>query len=117
MRKNTLIIAAIAAIATVGMMPVSASAGGFNVKKCKACHAVGKTKVGPDWAEVAKVYGDAGTLAADFKAGFTTRRVAEANPKWKGKEGMMTGQFKKLIVGHEDEAAAALFAAVKAGKI
>jgi len=115
--KKVLIIAAITAITTVGMMPVSASAGGFNVKKCKACHAVGKKKVGPAWDEVAKAYGDEATLAADFKAGFTTRKYAEANPKWKGKEGMMTGQFKKLIVGHEDEAAAALFAAVKAGKI
>jgi len=117
MKKNTLIIAAIAAIAAVGMMPVSASAGGFSAKKCKACHAVGKDKVGPDWAVVAKAYGDAATLAADFKSGFTERRVAKANSKWKHKTKLMTGQYKRLIKGHEDEAAEALFAAVKAGKI
>ncbi len=117
--KKVLIIAAVAAVASVGMMPVSASAGGFNVKKCKACHAVGKKKVGPDWAVVATDYGDEATLAKVFKDGFKVedRKVIASNSKWKSKAGMMTGQYKKLIRGHEDEAAAALFAAVKAGKI
>jgi len=114
-----LLIAAVAA--TVGMMSMStvATAGGFNVKKCKACHAVSKKKVGPDWKSVAAAYGDAATLAKVFKDGFKVgdRKLASSNAKWKKKAGMMTGQYKKLIKGHEDEAANALFDAVKRGKI
>ena len=101
------------------MVAGSAMAGDFNTGACKACHAVGKDVVGPDWATVAKAYGDEKTLAAVFKSGFKAedRKVAGSNDKWKKQEAVMTGQFSTLIKGHEDDAAAALFAAVKAGKI
>jgi len=116
--KKVMMIAAVAAFAMGGTV-TTATAGGFNVAKCKACHAVGKNKVGPDWAVVAKAYGSADNLAKVFKDGFKVedRKVAAADGKWKHKTGMMTGQYKHLIVGHEDEAANALFDAVKAGKI
>lgn len=115
--KKLMMIAAVAALA-MGTV-TTATAGGFSTGRCKACHAVGKNKVGPDWAEVATAYGSAENLAKVFKDGFKVedRKVAVSNSKWKSKTGMMTGQFKHLIVGHEDEAAEALFAAVKAGKI
>lgn len=101
------------------MVAGSAMAGEFNTGPCKACHAVGKDVVGPDWKHVAEAYGDAKTLAGVFKSGFKVedRKVAGGNAKWKGQAALMTGQFNSLIKGHEDEAAAALFAAVKAGKI
>jgi len=110
----------------VGMIAVaslvvagSATAGAFSTGACKACHAVGKDVVGPDWKVVAEKYGDAKTLAGVFKSGFKVedRKVAESNAKWKSQAATMTGQFTTLIKGHEDEAAAALFDAVKAGKI
>lgn len=106
---------AVASLAVAG----SASAGAFSTAPCKACHAVGKDVVGPDWAMVAKTYGDAKTLAGVFKSGFAVenRKVASANDKWKKQAAIMTGQYTTLIKGHEDEAAEALFAAVKAGKI
>jgi cytochrome c551/c552 len=91
----------------------------FNTKKCKACHSVSKNKVGPAWKDVAAAYGDAATLAAVFKSGFNVgdRKVIASNSKWKGKAGIMTGQYKKMIKGHEDAAAQALFDAVAAGKL
>ena len=106
-------------VAAAGLMTISATASAFSTGACKACHAVGHDVVGPDWAVVAKTYGDEKALAAVFKAGFKPedRKVAAANPKFKKQEALMTGQFNSLIKGHEDEAAAALFAAVKAGKI
>ncbi len=114
--KKALIIAA---VASIGMMGVATEASAFNVKKCKACHAVAKNKVGPAWKDVAAAYGSADALAAVFKGGFKVgdRKMIQANGKWKGKAGLMTGQFKHLIKGHEDEAAKALFDAVAAGKI
>ena len=114
--KKLMMIAAVAALA-MGTV-TTATAGGFSVGKCKACHAVGKDKVGPDWAVVAKAYGSAENLAKVFKDGFKVedRKLAATDAKWKSKAGMMTGQFRS-IKGHEDEAAAALFDAVKAGKI
>jgi len=117
--KKTLMIVAAAAFVMGGFAVTEATAGGFNVKKCKACHAVGKKKVGPAWKEVAEAYGDAETLAGVFKAGFKKedRKVIAANSKWKGKAGIMTSQYKKAIKGHEDEAAKALFDAVARGKI
>ncbi|MDQ6995012.1 MAG: hypothetical protein Q9M18_05395 [Mariprofundaceae bacterium] len=117
--KKTLMIAATAAFVMTGLLTTEANAGGFNVKKCKACHAVGKKKVGPSWKDVATAYGDEATLAAVFKGGFKVedRKSIAANAKWKRKAGMMTGQYKKLIKGHEDEAAHELFEAVKRGKI
>ncbi len=116
MRKTMLVLAA-AAVA-MAMAP-AAQAGGFNVKKCKACHAVKKDKAGPAWEKVAKAYGSAEALAAVFKSGFkvSDRKMIQAEPKWKGRAGLMTGQYKKLIKGHEDEAAKALFDAVARGKI
>ncbi len=106
-------------VAAAGLMTISATASAFSTGACKACHAVGHDVVGPDWAVVAKDYGDAKTLAAVFKAGFKPedRKVAASNPKFQKQEALMTGQFNSLIKGHEDEAAEALFAAVKAGKI
>lgn len=101
-----------------GLM-AAGSAMAFSTGACKACHAVGHDVVGPDWKVVADKYGDAKTLAAVFKGGFKPedRKVAASNEKWKKQEALMTGQFNTLIKGHEDEAAEALFAAVKAGKI
>jgi cytochrome c551/c552 len=107
------------ALAAGLMVAGSAMAGTFSTGSCKACHAVGKDVVGPDWKVVAEKYGDAKTLAGVFKSGFKPedRRVAASNPKFKAQEAIMTGQFNSLIKGHEDDAAEALFAAVKAGKI
>ena len=101
------------------MVAGSAMAGDFNTGPCKACHAVGKDVVGPDWKTVAAKYGDAKALAAVFKSGFKVedRKVAGSDDKWKKQAATMTGIFGTNIKGHEDEAAAALFAAVAAGKI
>jgi len=119
--KKIIMMAATAAFVFVAgaMAPVDANAGGFNVKKCKACHSVTKKKVGPSWNDVAASYGNVETLAQVFKDGFKVddRKIAAADGKWKKKAKMMTGQYKKLIQGHEDEAAKALFDAVAAGKI
>ncbi len=117
--KKAMMIAAAAAFVIGAGAVTPAHAGGFNVKKCKACHAVSKKKVGPSWKDVAAAYGDAGTLAKVFKDGFKVgdRKLAASNSKWKHKAALMTAQFKKLIKGHEDEAATELFAAVKRGKI
>lgn len=113
--KKTLIIA----VAAASLMSVATSAEAFNTGKCKACHAIDRDKVGPAWATVAKDYGSADALAKVFKDGFKVedRKVASSNDKWKHKAGMMTGQFKHLIKGHEDEAAKALFDAVASGKM
>jgi cytochrome c551/c552 len=112
------IIVGIIAVASL-VIAGSASAGAFNVAACKACHAVGKDGVGPDWKVVAEAYGDAKTLAGVLKSGFAVehRKVALANEKWKKQAAIMTAQYTSLIKGHEDEAAEALFAAVKAGKL
>ena len=99
--------------------PAAAVAAEFNVKPCKSCHAVNKTRVGPAWKDVAAAYGSPEELARAFKAGFkvSDRKLASADPKWKRKATLMTGTFKRLIRGHEDAAAQALFAAVKRGHI
>lgn len=109
----------VVSIALAAGLMVAGSAMAFSTGACKACHKVDKDVVGPAWKTVAEKYGDAKTLAAVFKAGFkpADRKVAASNPKWKSMEALMTGQFNNLIKGHEDEAAHALFAAVKAGKI
>jgi len=120
MKKVMMIAAAAAFVLGAGVMaPADASAGGFSAKKCKACHAVGKKKVGPAWKAVAEAYGSVDTLAQVFKDGFKVedRKMIQANSKWKSKARMMTSQYKKMIKGHEDEAAKALFDAVAAGKI
>jgi cytochrome c551/c552 len=107
-------------ILAAGLMAAgTATAGAFNTGPCKACHAVGKDVVGPDWKVVADAYGDSKTLAALFKSGFKAedRKIASSNPKWKGQAAIMTAQYGTFIKGHEDDAAEALFAAVKAGKL
>lgn len=108
-------------VAAAGLLALSATAGAgeFKTGACAACHKIDADSVGPAWKTVAEHYGSADKLAAVFKAGFKVedRKVAASNAKWKGQAGMMTGQFSSLIKGHEDDAAAALFAAVKAGKM
>jgi len=99
--------------------PAMAQAVSFDTHKCKACHSVKRKKVGPAWKDVAAAYGSAEELARVFKAGFKVadRKLIAAQPKWKHNAGMMTAQFNRLIKGHEDAAAQALFAAVQRGKI
>ncbi len=109
---NLLVVAA-------GLMTISATASAFSTAPCKACHAIDKDVVGPAWKTVAEAYGSADALAAVFKSGFKVedRKLAGSDPKWKAKGALMTPQFNTLIKGHEDEAAKALFDAVKAGKM
>jgi len=99
--------------------PAMTQAVSFDTHKCKACHSVKRKKVGPAWKDVAVAYGSAEALARVFKAGFKVadRKLIAAQPKWKHNAGMMTAQFNRLIKGHEDAAAQALFAAVQRGKI
>ena len=107
-------------VAAAGLMAISATASAFSTAPCKACHAIDHDVVGPAWQEDVKEYGSADALAAVFKSGFKVedRKVLNSNPgKWKAKAVLMTPQFEKLIKGHEDEAAKALFDAVKAGKM
>ena len=109
----------IAAVAAVGLMAISGTASAFSTAPCKACHRVDRDVVGPAWKRVAEKYGSEAALAKVFKDGFkvSDRKIAESEPKFKHQAALMTGQFNHLIKGHEDEAAKALFAAVKAGKI
>lgn len=95
------------------------TASAFNTGMCKACHAIDHDVVGPAWKTVAKDYGSADALAKVFKAGFKVedRKVAASSSRWKGQAAIMTGQYKSLIKGKEDEAAKALFEAVKSGKM
>jgi cytochrome c551/c552 len=106
-------------VVAAGLMAVSVSASAFSTKPCKACHAIDKDVVGPAWARVAKEYGSPAALAAVFKGGFKVedRKIASSEDKFKKQAAVMTGQFNTLIKGHEDEAANALFDAVKSGKI
>ena len=106
-------------VTAAGLMAISVSANAFNTAPCKACHAIDHDVVGPAWKDVAKAYGSADALAKVFKGGFkpADRKIANSNAKFKGKEMIMTPQFNNLIKGHEDDAAKALFAAVKAGKL
>jgi len=106
-------------VAAAGFMAISAMAGNFSTKACKACHAIDKDVVGPAWKTVADAYGSEAALAAVFKSGFKAedRKIANSDPKYKKQEAIMTGQYNTMIKGHEDEAAKALFAAVKSGKI
>lgn len=105
-------------VAAAGLT-ISASASAFSTGACAACHQIEKDSVGPAWATVAKDYGSADALAKVFKDGFKVedRKLAASNAKWKGQAAIMTGQYSSMIKGHEDEAAKALFAAVKAGKM
>lgn len=100
------------------MIAGSAMAGDFQTKPCQVCHKIDADAVGPAWKEVAEKYGSEDALAKVFKSGFKVedRKVAGSVAKWKGQAGLMTMQYTSLIKGHEDDAAKALFAAVKAGK-
>ncbi len=106
-------------VAAAGLMAISASASAFSTGPCKACHAVDKDMVGPAWKRVAEKYGNEAALAKVFKSGFKVedRKIAESEPKYKSQAAVMTGQYTSLIKGHEDDAAKALFEAVKAGKM
>ncbi len=112
---KSLKLAAVAA----GLMAVSASANAFSTGPCKACHAIDHDVVGPAWAKVAKDYGSADALAKVFKGGFKVedRKIASSEPKFKAQAGTMTNMYNMYIKGHEDDAAKALFAAVKSGKM
>lgn len=106
-------------VATAGLMVCSMTASAFSTGACKACHAIDKDVVGPGWGRIAKEYGNEEALAKVFKAGFKVedRKIAQSEPKYKGQAAVMTGQYSSLIKGHEDEAAKALFEAVKSGKM
>jgi len=107
-------------VAAAGLLAVSATASAFSTAPCKACHAIDHDVVGPAWKDDVSEYGSPDALAAVFKGGFKVgdRKVLNANPgKWKAKAAIMTGQYNALIKGHEDDAAKAIFAAVKAGKM
>jgi cytochrome c551/c552 len=106
-------------VAAAGLMAISGTASAFSIAPCKACHALNHDVVGPAWDRVAKEYGSAAALEKDFKSGFKVedRKIASTEPKFKAQAAIMTGQFNTLIKGHEEEAAKALFAAVKAGKM
>jgi cytochrome c551/c552 len=106
-------------VAAAGLLTISATASAFSTAPCKACHRVDRDVVGPAWKRVAEKYGSEAALAKVFKSGFKVedRKIASTEPKFKNQASIMTGQFNHLIKGHEDEAAKALFAAVKAGKI
>ena len=103
----------------VGLLAVSATASAFDTKPCKACHQIDKDVVGPAWKKVADAYGSPDALAAVFKGGFKVedRKIASSEEKFKKQAAVMTAQFNALIKGHEDEAAKALFDAVKAGSM
>jgi cytochrome c len=106
-------------VAAAGLLTMSATASAFSTAPCKACHAIDHDVVGPAWKTVAKEYGDEAALAKVFKSGFKVgdRKVVGAIPKWKGQASTMTGMYGMYIKGHEDDAAKALFDAVKAGKM
>jgi cytochrome c551/c552 len=106
-------------VVAAGLMAMSATASAFSTGACKSCHAVDKDVVGPAWNRVAKEYGNEAALAKVFKSGFKVedRKIANSEPKYKSQASIMTGQYTSLIKGHEDEAAKALFDAVKAGKM
>ncbi|MEO6975129.1 MAG: hypothetical protein ABI144_04525 [Gallionella sp.] len=114
MKKSLTLLAA-----AVGLMAMSATASAFSTAPCKACHKVDRDVVGPAWKRVAEKYGNEAALAKVFKSGFKVedRKVASTEPKFKRQAALMTAQYKHYIKGHEDDAAKALFAAVKAGKI
>jgi cytochrome c len=106
-------------LASVGLLGVSASASAFSTAPCAACHKIDADLVGPAWKTVAEKYGSEAALAEAFKGGFKVedRKVAGSIAKWKSQTGTMTPMFNQYIKGHEDDAAKALFAAVKAGKM
>ncbi len=107
------------AVVAAGLMVISTTASAFATGPCKACHAIDHDVVGPAWKRVAEKYGNAGALAKVFKAGFKVedRKIAQAEPKYKSQAATMTGMYQTYIKGHEDDAAKALFDAVKSGNM
>jgi cytochrome c551/c552 len=104
--KSLKLVAAAAVLMTVS---ATASAA-YSTAPCKACHTIDRDLVGPAWKTVAEKYGNTETLAKVCK-------IAMSEPKFKKQAATMTGMFNSKIKGHEDEAAKALFDAVKAGKM
>jgi cytochrome c551/c552 len=106
-------------VAAAGLMVLSASASAFSTAPCKTCHAIDHDVIGPAWKRVAEKYGSEEALAKVFKSGFKPedRKIANSEPKFKSQEATMTPMFQTYIKGHEEEAAKALFAAVKSGKM
>ena len=106
-------------VAAAALLTVSATASAFSTAPCKACHAIDHDVVGPAWKTVAAKYGNEGALAKVFKSGFKVedRKIAMSEPKFKKQAATMTGMYNTYIKGHEDDAAKALFAAVKSGKM
>lgn len=109
----------IAIAAALAVAPLAAHAGDFSTKLCAACHKIDVDSIGPSWKSVADAYGSADGLAKVFKDGFKVeeRKIAASNPKFKAQAAIMTAQYNTLIKGKEDDAAAALYAAVKTDKI
>jgi cytochrome c551/c552 len=105
-------------VAALGLMAMSATASTFSTDPCKNCHAIDHDVVGPAWKTVAEAYGNPQALAEVFKSGFklSDRKFASA-PAFKSKASIMSLMFLQYIKGHEDDAAKALFAAVKSGKM
>lgn len=106
-------------IAAAGLLAISTTASAFSTAPCAACHAIDHDSVGPAWKTVAAKYGNAEALAKVFKDGFKVeeRKVIKAEPKFKGQAATMTGMYQTYIKGHDEDAAKALFEAVKAGKM
>ena len=115
MRKSLTLVIAIAGL----MMAVSGTSSAFSTSPCKSCHAIDHDSVGPAWARVAKVYGSSAELAKVFKSGFKKqdRKIASTENKFNSKSSTMTLMYRTYIRGHEDEAAKAIFDAVKSGKM
>lgn len=107
------------AVAAAGLITLSATASAFDVGPCKACHAIDHDVVGPAWKRVAEKYGSPAALSKVFKDGFKVdeRKIAMSEPKYKSQAATMTGMYQTYIKGHEDDAAKALFAAVKENKM
>lgn len=101
-----------------GLMVISAMASGFSTDLCKNCHAVDHVVVGPAWKAVAAAYGSPQALAKVFKSGFKVEdRKFASDPAFRSKVSIMSLMYMTHIKGHEDDAAKALFAAVKSGKM
>jgi hypothetical protein len=106
-------------IAFAGLTAMSETSSAFSTSPCKSCHAIDHDGVGPAWARVAKEYGNAEELAKVFKSGFKMedRKIASTETKFKNKSSTMTLMYRTYIKGHEDEAAKAIFDAVKSDKM
>jgi cytochrome c551/c552 len=106
-------------VAVAGWMAMPETASAFSTKPCQSCHAIDHDVLGPAWQRVAEKYGSAEALAAVFKSGFKVedRRIAMSEPNFKGKASTMTLMYMTFIKGHEEDAAKALFAAVKSGQM